>query len=62
MIERIGAEHCVLASDYGFSDALPHPASGLRDFFDSLWTEGVSEAQLIRMARENPAELLGISV
>ena len=62
MIETIGAERCVLASDYGWSDALPHPAKGLRDFFDSLWTEGVPEAQLIRMARTNPAELLGIAV
>ncbi len=62
MIETIGAQRCVLASDYGWSDTLPHPAAGLRDFFDSLWTEGVPESQLIRMACQNPAELLGIAV
>jgi hypothetical protein len=62
MIETVGVEHCTLASDYGWSDALPHPAAGLRDFFDALWTEGVQESQLIRMARENPAELLGVAV
>ena len=62
MIETIGAERCTLASDYGWSDALPHPVAGLRDFFDALWTEGVPEPQLIRMARENPARLLGIAV
>jgi hypothetical protein len=62
MIETIGAEQCTLASDYGWSDALPHPAAGLRDFFDALWAEGVPEAQLIRMARDNPARLLGIAV
>lgn len=62
MIATIGAQHCALASDYGWSDALPHPAAGLRDFFDALWTEGVPEAQLVQMARDTPAELLGISV
>ena len=61
MIATIGAEHCTLASDYGWSDALPHPSAGLRDFFDSLWAQGVPEAQLIQMARDNPARLLGIA-
>jgi len=60
MIETIGAERCTLASDYGWSDALPHPAAGLRDFFDALWTQGLGEPQLIRMARDNPARLLGL--
>lgn len=61
MIEAIGPARCTLASDYGWSDALPHPAAGLRDFFDALWTAGVGEDQLIRMARDNPARLLGIA-
>jgi len=62
MIETIGPARCTLGSDYGWSDAIPHPAAGLHDFFDSLWSEGVSEADLGRMARENPAALLDISV
>jgi len=61
MIETIGAERCTLASDYGWSDSLPHPAAGLRDFFDALWAQGVPESQLVRMARDNPARLLGIA-
>jgi hypothetical protein len=61
MIETVGPERCTLASDYGWSDALPHPAGGLRDFFDALWTHGVPEAQLVRMARDNPARLLGLA-
>jgi Family of unknown function (DUF6282) len=61
MIETIGAERCTLASDYGWSDALPRPAAGLRDFFDALWAQGVPESQLIRMARDNPARLLGLA-
>ena len=60
-IEAIGPASCTLASDYGWSDSLPHPAAGLRDFFDALWAQGVPESQLIGMARDNPARLLGIA-
>lgn len=62
MIETIGAPRCTLASDYGWTDALPHPAAGIRDFFDALWTQGLSEPLLTTMARENPARLLGITI
>ena len=62
MIDAVGPSRCTLASDYGWSDALPHPAVGLRDFLDSLWSAGVPEADLARMARDNPAALLRIGV
>ena len=61
MIEAIGAGRCTLASDYGWASSLPRPAAGLRDFFDALWAEGVPEAWIAQMARENPARLLGIA-
>jgi hypothetical protein len=62
MIDAIGPARCTLSSDYGWSDAIPHPARGLRDFLDSLWAEGVPEPDLEHMARTRPAALLGIEV
>ena len=60
LIAAIGPARCTLSSDYGWSSAIPHPARGLRDFLDSLWAEGVPEADLRHMASTRPAELLGI--
>ncbi|MBW2424713.1 MAG: hypothetical protein JRG86_10715 [Deltaproteobacteria bacterium] len=62
MIEAVGPARCTLASDYGWSTAVPHPATGLHDFLDALWSEGVPEADLERMASANPAALLGLAV
>jgi hypothetical protein len=62
LIDAIGPARCTLSSDYGWSDAIPHPARGLRDFLDSLWAEGVREADLVHMASTRPAALLGIEV
>ena len=59
-IQRIGPEHCTLSSDYGWSREVPKPAPGLREFYESLWSEGLSEATIQRMASTNPARLLGM--
>ena len=56
------AARCTLGSDYGWSDTVPRPAPGLRDFLEHLWAEGVSEADLQRMASANPARLLSLAL
>jgi len=39
---------------------LPRPAEGLNDFFEKLWSHGITEAELATMAAANPARLLGL--
>ncbi len=60
MIEAIGPEQVVLGTDYGWTEELPHPAQGLRDYVDGLWEAGLSETMLRRMACDNGARLLGL--
>jgi hypothetical protein len=60
LLHAIGPEQCVLATDYGWTEELPHPAKGLVDYIDGLWAVGVSESELRRMACENGARLLGV--
>jgi hypothetical protein len=59
-IDAIGPAQVVLATDYGWSDQLPHPAVGLHDYAAALWDAGASEEQLREMACRNPARLLGL--
>ncbi|NKQ55561.1 hypothetical protein HFP15_22000 [Amycolatopsis sp. K13G38] len=62
MIYAVGADRCVLATDYGFMKGIPDPVPGFADFLERLWSEGeVAEKDLIQMASRKPAELLGIS-
>lgn len=59
-IRAIGPSRCTLSSDYGWTRALPNPAAGMQEFFEKLWGEGISEAELTIMAAENLARLLGL--
>jgi hypothetical protein len=59
-IQAIGPEHVVLATDYGWSDQLPHPAVGLHDYVDALYGMGAREDDLRRMTCDNPARLLNL--
>lgn len=59
-IRAIGHERCTLSSDYGWSNVVPRPAPGFREFLERLWDVGVSEAELTRMAAAKPAELLSL--
>ena len=61
-IHHVGPACCTLGSDYGWSDSVPRPAPGLRDFLEHLWAEGVSEADLQHMASANPARLLSLAL
>jgi hypothetical protein len=58
-IRYVGVEHCILASDMGQRANPLHP-DGLLALFDGLKKEGITEAEINRMAKENPARLLGL--
>ena len=60
MIQAIGPERVVLATDFGWTKELPHPAKGLRDYVDGLWEAGCSEGLLRHMACDTGARLLGL--
>jgi hypothetical protein len=60
MIQTIGHERCTLSSDYGWSNVVPRPVPGLKEFLERLWDEGLSEAALTRMVSVNPAALLSL--
>ncbi len=58
-IRAVGAEHIVLATDLGQTGNPTHP-DGLALLVQNLKQEGISDAEIDRMARRNPAVLLGL--
>lgn len=58
-IKAVGSESTVLASDLGQMELL-HPTEGLLAFARALHAEGIAEADIERMLRANPAELLNL--
>lgn len=62
MIHHVGPEHCTLATDYGWSKAVPRPAPGLLEFLELLWGESIAERDLQTMVSSNPARLLGLDL
>jgi Family of unknown function (DUF6282) len=58
-IRSVGVEHCILSSDMGQPGNPLHP-DGLLALFDGLKKEGITQAEIDRMAKENPARLLGL--
>jgi len=58
-IRKIGVEHCILATDLGQKNN-PLPADGFAAFMLALKARGFSDQELDRMAKQNPAVLLGI--
>jgi len=55
----VGPERAVMSTDFGqhFS---PHPAEGLKLFIADMLRCGITPPQIDRMARKNPARLLGL--
>ena len=51
-IGAIGPDMVVLSTDYGWTDELPRPATGLHSYVDALWKPGAAEPELRRMACE----------
>jgi hypothetical protein len=62
MLRTIGVDRCTLSTDYGWSTAIPHPASGLLEFLEALWSEGIAEADLQAMVSTTPARLLELDL
>lgn len=58
-IDAIGAEHCILITDYG-QVISPPPVQGLLVFYYLLKSRGVSKEKLDRMVKINPAILLDL--
>ena len=58
-IRKVGPNFCILASDLGQKNN-PLPADGFGAFILALKARGFSEQELDRMARQNPATLLGL--
>ena len=60
-IRAVGVERVTLGTDFG-QKINPHPAAGLQTYADALYAEGLTEAEIRRMACDNPCELLGVAV
>jgi hypothetical protein len=59
-IRAVGPESVILASDLGQPVNPVHP-EGLKLYFAGLQNEGISEIEILTMARDNPARLLGLA-
>jgi hypothetical protein len=59
-IRRVGPASCILSSDLG-QPGNPLPADGFAAFLAALSAKGLSEQDLGRMVRDNPARLLGLN-
>lgn len=58
--QQLGAEHCIMATDYGVYTMAP-PVEGFREFIALMLDLGVSEADIVKMIKSNPERLLGLS-
>ena len=58
-IRKVGPEFCILSSDLG-QMGNPLPADGFAAFLDAMRMRGFSAQEIDRMAKENPARLLGL--
>jgi hypothetical protein len=59
IIERVGPQRCVMATDFG-SMLNPPPVEGMKLYIRLLLAMGVSEADIRTMMVTNPSQLLGI--
>jgi hypothetical protein len=58
-IRAVGPEHVILSSDLGQA-ANPRHVEGLTAYFAALRKAGISQAEIDRMAKTNPARALGL--
>jgi len=58
-IRYVGVEHCILSSDMG-QPTNPLHTDGLIAFFKGLREQGFTQAEIDRMAKQNPATLIGL--
>jgi hypothetical protein len=58
-IRFVGVNHCILSSDMG-QPGNPLHTDGLTAFYAGLRGQGFTQAEIDRMAKENPARLIGL--
>jgi len=58
-IRQLGVDHVILSSDLGQAGN-PLPADGFATYMEALRKKGFSDQELDRMAKQNPATLLGL--
>jgi hypothetical protein len=58
-IRTLGPQHCILSSDLG-QQGNPLPAEGYGDFLMAMRARGFSDQDIVVMAKDNPARLLGL--
>ncbi len=58
-IRYVGVDHCILSSDMG-QPGNPLHTDGLTAFYAGLRKQGLTQPELDRMAKENPAKLIGL--
>ena len=58
-IRNVGPQFCILSSDLG-QKGNPLPADGFAAFIAALQARGVTDPELGRMSKQNPATLLGL--
>jgi hypothetical protein len=56
-VRALGAERCILATDFGQLNK-PAPPAGLADFCDSLLKNGLEEKAIMTLIKTNPVNLL----
>jgi len=58
-IRYVGINRCILSSDMG-QPGNPLHTDGLTSFYTGLRGQGFTQAEIDRMAKENPAKLIGL--
>jgi predicted metal-dependent phosphotriesterase family hydrolase len=58
-LRAVGPEHCILSSDLG-QPMNPVHTDGLIGFVQQLSKNGFTQAEIDRMAKQNPAKFLGL--
>jgi len=58
-IRKVGIERAILSSDLGQAGN-PLPAAGFATYMEALRSKGFTDQELDRMAKQNPARLLGL--
>jgi hypothetical protein len=59
-IKAVGAEHCIMATDFGQATN-PPPVEGMRMFISSMLALGISENEIEIMVKRNPARILELT-
>ena len=62
-MRAVGADHCIMSTDLGGARDYfrPMPAQGMLDFMNALHKLGLSAADIDKMAKTNPARVLGLA-